>query len=87
MIKEDDEEEDQTAPAIEEVSKTPPKEIIVDEDEDEIDDNIRSGVDTLLANELRRTENNDLYKELQKEIKKKNQYAIRAGSKCKTKKY
>jgi hypothetical protein len=71
MIKEDDEEKkDQTAPTIEEVSKSLLKEIIVDEDEDEIDDNIRSGVDTLLANELSLTENNDLYKELQKEIKK-----------------
>jgi ATP-dependent protease ClpP protease subunit len=68
MIKED-EEEDQTALTIEEVSKSSPKEIIVDEDEYEIDDNIRSGVDILLPNELSSKEKNDLYIELKKKIK------------------
>jgi hypothetical protein len=43
----------------------------IEEYEYEIDDNIRSCIDILLANELRRTENNNIYKKLQKAIKQK----------------
>jgi hypothetical protein len=56
-----------------------------DDDEYEIDDNIRSGVDTLLANELMRTENTDIYKELQKEIKKKFNVKFARGANAKAK--